>query len=187
MFLSDQEPKKRYSVPMMVVHWLMAMGILGVFGMGLFMVDIAGITPLKLKLFNWHKWLGVTLFVVLLLRIVLKWRSKAPPYPAHWDAKTVLLVKLGHLGLYALMLSVPLVGYLHSLTAGYPVVWFGVFELPVFLERDEHLNALFKILHEWGAYGLIGLVAGHVVMALKHHVLDKEGILGRMIPGMKAD
>lgn len=185
--MSELQAKKRYGLPLIVVHWLMAIGIFGVFGMGLYMTGIVGITPLKLKLFNWHKWLGVGLFVVLVLRVVLKLFSKAPPYPAHWDAKTVLLVRLGHLGLYGLMLAVPLIGYLYSLAAGYPVVWFGVIELPVLMERDEHLRELFKILHEWAAYGLIGLVAGHVVMALKHHLLDKEGILGRMIPSMKAD
>lgn len=172
---------------MVVIHWLMAAGILTAFGVGLYMVDIPGITPFKLKLFNWHKWLGVALFVLVLLRILVRFASRAPKYPAHWSSKTVLLAKLGHLALYLFMLGVPVFGYLYSLASGFPVVWFGVIELPVLIGRDPVLQNVFKTLHELSANGLVLLVAGHVLMALKHHILDKDGILGRMIPGMKAD
>lgn len=185
--MESQHQSKRYSMPVIVVHWLMAIGLLSAFGMGLYMVDIPGITPLKMKLFNWHKWLGVSLLAVLGLRVLLRLGSKAPAHLAHWDNKTVLLVKLGHLALYGVMLAVPVLGYLYSMAAGYPVVWFGVIELPVLLERNEQLSLLFQRLHELSAYGLVFLVLGHVAMALKHHVLNKEGVLGRMIPGMKAD
>lgn len=172
---------------MVAVHWLMALGILTAFGMGLYMVDIPGITPFKLKLFNWHKWLGVTLFVLVLLRIVTRMASKTPKYPAHWGHNTVLFAKVGHLALYILMLAVPTFGYLYSLASGFPVVWFGVVDLPVLIDKDPELKVLFKTLHELSGKGLVLLVAGHVLMALKHHILDKDGVLGRMIPGMKAD
>lgn len=172
---------------MVAIHWLLAFGLLTAFGMGLYMVDIPGITPFKLKLFNWHKWLGVTLFALVLLRILVRAFSKTPKYPAHWGRKTVLLAKLGHLALYAAMLGVPIFGYLYSLAAGFPVVWFGIVELPVLIEKNAELKELFKTLHELSGKGLVLLVAGHVLMALKHHILDKDGILGRMIPSMKAD
>lgn len=177
----------RYGLPMVVVHWFMAVGILTAFGLGLYMVDIPGITPFKLKLFNWHKWLGVTLFALVLLRMVVRMLSKTPKYPAHWGHNTVLLAKLGHLALYVFMLGVPVFGYLYSLASGYPVVWFGVIELPVLIEKNAELKELFKTLHELSGKGLVFLVAGHVLMALKHHILDRDGILGRMIPGMRAD
>ncbi len=177
----------RYGLPMVAVHWLMACGILIAFAAGLYMVDIPGITPLKLRLFNWHKWLGVTLFVLVLLRIVIRGVSKTPKYPAHWGHNTVLLAKLGHMALYLLMLAVPTFGYLYSLASGYPVVWFGVIDLPILIEKDPGLKVLFKTLHEFSAKGLVFLVVGHVLMALKHHCLNKDGILGRMIPGMRAD
>ena len=85
------------------------------------------------------------------------------------------------------MLAVPTFGYLYSLASGFPVVWFGVIDLPVLIDKDPELKALFKTLHELSGKGLVLLVAGHVLMALKHHILDKDGVLGRMIPGMKAD
>ena len=179
--------KKRYGFSMIVMHWLMVAGILSAFAMGLYMVDIPGITPLKLKLFNWHKWLGVTLFVLVLGRIIIRYFSKLPRYPAHWGYTSIRLIKLGHLLLYVLMCAVPVFGYLYSLAAGFPVVWFGVIELPVLIERNAQLKEVFEVLHEFSAKGLIVLVAGHALMALKHHFADQEGVLGRMIPGMKSD
>lgn len=177
----------QYGWPMMMVHWLMAVGILVGFTAGLYMVDIPGITPFKLKLYNWHKWLGVTLLALVLFRIVVRSVSRTPRYPAHWGRNTILAARLGHLGLYLLMLAVPVFGYLFSLAAGFPVVWFGVIELPVVIDKDPALKELFKTLHELSAKGLVSLIAGHVLMALKHHLLDKDGVLGRMIPGLKAD
>lgn len=178
---------KRYGAPAIAVHWLMAFGIFAAFGMGVYMVDIPGITPFKLKLFNWHKWLGVSLFALLALRLVVRLFTKTPAYPAHWSVRTVRLAKLGHAALYVLMLAVPLLGYFYSLAAGFPVVWFGVIELPVLIERDLALKDLLKTVHELSAKALVLLVVGHVLMALKHHLVDKDGVLGRMIPGLKAD
>lgn len=184
---SAMRENHRYSLSMVTLHWLMALGILTAFGAGLYMVDIPGITPFKLKLYNWHKWLGVTLLGLVLLRVLVRLGSRTPRYPAHWGRQAVLAARLGHYGLYGLMVAVPSFGYLFSLAAGYPVVWFGVVELPVLIDRDPELKALFKTLHELSAKGLVLLVAGHVIMALKHHLLDRDGILGRMIPGLKAD
>ncbi|HEX4844363.1 MAG TPA: cytochrome b [Limnobacter sp.] len=184
---SALQENRRYGLSMVLIHWLMAVGILTAFGVGLYMVDIPGITPFKLKLFNWHKWLGVTLFALVALRVLIRVYSRAPRYPAHWGHRTILLAKLGHWALYALMFAVPTLGYLYSLASGYPVVWFGVIELPVLIDKDPVLKDAFKLAHELSAKGLVLLVLGHVVMALKHHVLDNDGVLGRMIPGMKAD
>jgi cytochrome b561 len=172
----------RYSLAMIVVHWLMALGILTTFGVGLYMVDIPGITPFKLKLFNWHKWLGVTLFLLVLFRILIRMASQTPKYPAHWGRKMALIAKLGHWALYVLMLAVPIFGYLYSLAAGFPVVLFGLIELPVLIDKDLMLKDLFKTLHELSGKGLVFLVAGHVLMALKHQFLDNEDILSRIIP-----
>lgn len=177
----------RYGFPMVVIHWLMAIGIFTAFGVGLYMVDIPGITPFKLKLFNWHKWLGVTLFTLVLLRMVIRSISKTPRYPAHWGHSTMLFAKLGHFALYMLMLGVPTFGYLYSLASGFPVVWFGVIELPVLIDKDPGLKELFKTLHELSAKGLVFLAAGHVLIALKHHFVDKDRVLGRIIPGARVD
>lgn len=176
-----------YGGTAIALHWLMALGIFVAFGIGLYMVDLVNISPLKLRLFNWHKWLGVSLFVVLLVRLVVKWMSRAPAYPVHWSARSIRMVKMGHWLLYALMLAVPTLGYLYSLAAGYPVVWFGVLELPVLIDKDPQLKEVLQVVHGWSAKFLMVVVLGHVGMAFKHHFWNREGILGRMVPGMKAD
>ena len=182
---SGLDEQSKYSGWMMAVHWLMAIGILTAFGVGLYMVDIAGITPFKLRLYNWHKWAGVTLWVLVAVRLVVKLLSKAPPYPQHWGHRQVRLVKLGHAALYALMFAVPTFGYLFSLAAGFPVVWFGVIELPVLIEKDAGLKDLFKTLHNASGKALLLVVMGHVGMALKHQFVNRENILGRMVPGVR--
>ncbi|MCQ8895673.1 cytochrome b [Limnobacter humi] len=177
----------RYNPLMMLLHWAMALGLAVAFGMGLYMVDIPGITPFKLKLFNWHKWLGVSLFALLMIRILVRAGSTLPSYPASWAGRLMVLVKSGHWALYAMMLITPVLGYLYSLAAGYPVVWFGVIELPVIIHKDPALKEVFEELHELSAWGLVILVAGHVLMAVKHEWMDNTRILGKMIPGLRVD
>lgn len=174
---------KRYNVLMILIHWLMALGLITAFAAGLYMVSIDGITPDKLRLYNWHKWLGVSLFLLVVLRSLVRVGSSTPRYPQHWGRNTIFLAKLGHLALYALMFAVPVFGYLFSLASGYPVVWFGVIELPVFIEKNAELKDLFKTLHEVSAKLMIAFVVGHVLMALKHHFKDKDFVLGRILPG----
>jgi cytochrome b561 len=174
---------RQYSRLMMVLHWVMALGILIAFGVGLYMVDIPGISPQKLRLFNWHKWMGVTLFILVGLRLIVKSMSHTPPYPEHWGSRSIRLVKLGHGTLYFLMFFVPLMGYFYSLAAGYPVVWFGVIKLPVLIDKNPELKEIFETLHELSAKLLVLIVLGHIVMAIKHHFINHEAMLGRMIPG----
>lgn len=177
-----QQPK-RYGGLLITIHWLMALGILVAFAAGLYMVSIPGITPDKLRLYNWHKWLGVSLLALVLLRVVVKASGRTPRYPQHWGRNTILMAQLGHWALYIFMFVVPTLGYLFSLASGYPVVWFGVIKLPVLIEKNAELKELFQTLHGVSAKILIALVVGHVLMALKHHFKDKDSILGRMLPG----
>jgi cytochrome b561 len=165
------------------MHWLMAVGILTAFCVGFYMVDIEGITPQKLRLYNWHKWLGVTLFVLVSVRIVIKLMHKPPAYPRHWGRNAIRMAKAGHWALYLLMFAVPTFGYLFSLAAGFPVVWFGVIELPVFIEKNAEMKDLYKLFHELSAELLVLLVIGHVGMVVKHQWKDRENILKRMTPG----
>ena len=180
---SGLDEHNKYSGLMMAVHWLMAIGILTALGVGTYMVDIQGITPTKLRLYNWHKWLGVTLFVLVVIRLSIKLSHKQPAYPRHWGHSAIRMAKAGHWALYLLMFAVPTFGYLFSLAAGFPVVWFGVIELPVLIEKDAQMKELYKLLHELSANLLVLLIVGHVGMVIKHQWKDRENILKRMLPG----
>jgi len=171
----------RYSLPAIVLHWLLALLILGTLGVGLYMTGLS-LTPTRLKLYNWHKWAGMTILALSALRLL--WRlvrrpPPAPPMPA-WQRRAAAA---SHGLMYLLFFAVPLAGWAYSSAAGFPVVWFGVLPLPDWVSPDRALAEAIKPLHRALAYALAGLVVLHVAAALKHHFVDRDGLLRRMGPG----
>ena len=175
----------RYNATAISLHWLIALLIVAAFGLGLIMTDIPGLSMRKLRYFSWHKWLGITVFLLAIVR--LGWRSThpAPPHPvgvASWQQRTANGV---HLLLYGLIFVVPLSGYLYSLAAGVPVVYLGVLPLPVLFERNDAIKDLLKLIHLSLNYTMAGLVALHAAAALKHQFIDRDGTLARMLPFLR--
>jgi cytochrome b561 len=173
---------QRYSLPAIVLHWLIALLIVGTFTLGLVMTDIPGLTPTKLRYFSWHKWAGVTVLALAALRLLWRLRSTPPAYPASMPAWQHRAAHGLHGLLYLLMFAVPLSGYFYSLAAGVPVVYFGLFPLPVLIDADPALKSVLGVLHYWLNMGLAALVSLHVLAALKHVFIDRDGIMSRMLP-----
>jgi cytochrome b561 len=168
----------RYTPIAIVLHWSLALAIIGAFGVGLYMTELP-FSPARLKLYNWHKWAGVTILALSALRLLWRLTHRPPadlPMPA-WQAKAAHAV---HHLLYVLFFAVPLAGWVYSSAAGYPIVWFGVLPLPDFVPKDPGLAETFKLLHTLSAYGLALLVLAHVGGAIKHHFIDRDGLLARM-------
>ncbi len=168
----------RYTPIAIVLHWLLALAIVGAFGVGLYMTELP-FSPARLKLYNWHKWAGVTILALSALRLLWRLTHRPPadaPMPA-WQAKAAHAT---HHLLYVLFFAVPLAGWAYSSAAGYPIVWFGVLPLPDFVPKDPGLADTFKLLHKLSAYGLALLVLAHVGGAIKHHFIDRDGLLARM-------
>lgn len=173
---------QRYSTTAIVLHWLIGLLIIATFTLGLVMTDIPGLTPTKLRYFSWHKWAGVTILALAALRLLWRLRSKPPAYPATmapWQGRAAHLL---HALLYVMMFAVPLSGYFYSLAAGVPVVYFGLFPLPVLIDANPELKPVLGALHYWLNMGLAALVALHVLAAFKHVLVDRDGIMGRMLP-----
>lgn len=179
------EPSKTYHPMSILLHWLMVFGLACATVMALIMVDMPGITPTKLRLFNYHKWLGVTLWCVVLVRLAWRLLVPPPPLPAHMKRWEVSVAWLMHAALYALMFAVPVAGYCYSLVAGYPVVWFGVWELPVLMAPDPELKPVFKLIHKTLGQAMWCLVGLHVLAGLKHWLIHKDGVMQRMLPFLK--
>ncbi len=174
-----EEP--RYDRVAILMHWLVAVLIVAAFALGLVMVEIPGLTPTKLKYFSWHKWLGVTVLLLAALRLLWRLRHGAPraiEMPA-WQRRMAELV---HGLLYLLMFAVPLSGYFYSLAAGVPVVYLGVLPLPVLIDADPVLKPVLKEVHEVLVYTMLVFVLAHVAAAIKHHWIDRDGLLRRMLP-----
>lgn len=181
--LSSLTPPARYGNVAIVFHWLLALAILGAFALGLYMADLP-LSPTRLKLFNWHKWLGVSILALSALRLLWRLTHRPPaalPMPA-WQARGAHAV---HGLLYLLFFLLPLSGWAYSSAAGFPVVWFGVLRLPDFVPADKALAAVLKERHETLAWLLAIVVLAHVAAALKHQLVDKDGLLLRMLPSQR--
>jgi cytochrome b561 len=168
----------RYSGPAIVLHWLLAIALFGIFALGVYMVDLP-ISPERLRLFNWHKWAGITILALSLLR--LGWRlTHAPPPDLPMPAWQRRLAHLSHRTMYALFLVVPLVGWAYSSATGFQVVVFGVLPLPDFVPKSKPLAEVLETAHATLAWLLAGLVVVHVAASIKHAFVDRDGLLGRM-------
>jgi cytochrome b561 len=176
----------RYTATAKILHWLMAALIIGTFLLGLTMVDMPGITPTKLKYFNWHKWAGVTVLALAVMRLLWRLTHPAPPLPASLPKWQKTVAESTHYLLYILIFAVPLSGYFYSLAAGFKVVYLGLLPLPVLIDPNSELKPLLKTLHYVLNMGLAALVVAHIGAALQHHFIDRDDVLTRMLPQRKA-
>lgn len=178
--------KGRYTGFAIALHWLLAVAILTAFGVGLYMTGL-GMSPAKLKLINWHKWAGVSILFLSAVRLLWRLTHRPPALPASIERAMPAWQKVAHHGthwlMYVLFFAVPLIGWAYSSARGYPIVWFGVLPLPDFVPVDKALAEAIKPWHGLAAFALIGLVGLHVAAALKHHFIDRDGLLLRMRPG----
>ena len=173
---------RRYTLPAIVLHWLIAIAIIGTFTLGLVMTDIPGITPTKLRYYSWHKWAGVTVLLLATLRLLWRLFNHPPQYADQMPAWQRGAAHGLHILLYVLMFAVPLSGYLYSLAAGFPIVYFGLLELPVLMGPDPALKVTLLAVHYWLNMLLAALVGLHVLAAFKHLLVDRDGVMQRMLP-----
>lgn len=176
----------RYSNVAIVLHWLLALVVLCIFAVGAYMSDLP-VSPLKLKLYNYHKWAGITFLALSVLRLLWRLTHRPPALPAsielampNWQSKAYHAT---HYAMYALFFTVPLLGWTYSSAAGFPVVLFGVLPLPDFMAVDKEFAKSIKEVHGIAAFSLIALAALHIAAAIKHHFYDKDGLISGMLPG----
>ena len=191
---------QKYSKPAIILHWVTGLMILGMFGLGWYMADLPkempktatmdlfdlgvytmqfaeAITP-RTFYFNLHKSLGVTVFLLLLLRIYIRVKQSPPPFPSsmkEWEKK---LADIVHKALYVLTMAVPLSGITMAIYSKYGIKWFGL-SLVAGLDNPG-LRDIFKETHEVIGAILITLIVLHIVAAIKHKVIDKDNVMQRM-------
>jgi cytochrome b561 len=172
--LTDQ-----YTHTAKVLHWAMAFLLFGLLALGFYMHELP-LSPGKLRLYSWHKWAGVTAFLLALLLLAWRVAHRPPALPATMSLVMQRLAHLGHGLLYGLMLAIPLSGWLMSSAKGFQTVWFGVLPIPDLIGKDQELGHLLGFLHKGLNLALVALIAGHIAAALKHHFIDKDDILSRI-------
>lgn len=171
----------RYTATAKLLHWLMAVMFFGLLALGFYMHDLP-LTPEKLQLYSWHKWAGVTAFLLVWFRLFWRITHRPPALPASMPKIMQLAAHGGHLMLYGLMFAIPLSGWLMSSAKGFQTVWFGVLPIPDLLEKNKEVGDLLQTVHMSLNLLFVAVIAGHIGAALKHHYIDKDDILTRMLP-----
>ncbi|MBL0122499.1 MAG: cytochrome b [Betaproteobacteria bacterium] len=172
---------ERFTSTAITLHWLVAAMMVISVAIGLYMTGLK-LSPDKLKLYSWHKWVGVTIFMLVAIRAAWRLSHASPPMPASMPAWQRHTANAAHILLYVLMFAIPLSGWLMSSAKGFQTVYFGVIPLPDLLGKNEALGELLQEVHRLLNYTFIAIVAVHVAAALKHHFIDKDDVMQRMLP-----
>lgn len=167
-------------------HWIIALAVVGMLFAGFFMGGIEDLT-LKIKVYGWHKATGVTILTLAVLRILWHIYSKKPPYVASLKPWERMAARFLHFCLYGAMIAMPLSGWMMSSAAGRPVSFFGLFTLPDLVEKNEDIAGLMNGAHFCLAWLLIAAIVVHLSAALKHHFIDRDATLKRMLPFTKPE
>ncbi|WP_417618287.1 cytochrome b [Oceanisphaera sp.] len=172
---------QKFSIPMRVLHWSSALLVVGLFGVGLWMRSLSYYDPLYQVLPFWHKSVGFLLLFLILIRLFVRVVTTQPdPLPSHqaWER---ILARGTHWLLYGLMFGLFISGYLIATANNRPASFFGWFDIPVLITAFDGQEDIAGLIHEYCAWSLIGLSALHAAAAIKHHWLDKDATLKRML------
>jgi cytochrome b561 len=164
----------RYGLVSRLLHWLMALLILAMIGIGAYMTDLDKEDPLRAQLYTMHKEIGVTILVLAVLRILWILASRPPVLPAALQRWEIILAKSTTGLLYLLMLATPIVGFLMTNASGKPVSYFGLFDLPLLIGENHDLHEILEEVHGFLAFTILALVALHALGAIKHRFIDKD-------------
>ena len=179
-----QPSPDRYSGTAMLLHWMVALFLLVLIGLGWYMVGIPRGTPERAYFYNLHKSIGVTAALLIALRIL--WRITHPPpaLPATMPQWQQRAARLTHFLLYVCIIVMPLSGFIASNFTKFGVTYFGV-PLPILGWEDRAIYGVFNSIHVFTSYLLVALIALHVLAALKHLAVDHDLVFQRMWPGRR--
>lgn len=183
--VDHQGSAMKYPLRMRIIHWSMAIILLGLIFVGWLMMSMDENNPALEYLFPYHKSFGMLMLFAVLARLVVRACAQRPALPAGLAPWEKTGAKIGHALLYTLMVVVPLMGYSmsSSFTQSDGVFFFGVF-LPELLPKNDERFEVFEMLHRYLAYTLLAVIALHVIGALKHRFFDKNrnnDVLAKML------
>ena len=180
----------RYNTVAKTLHWLIALLIITMLALGWTMTNVGKDYPYRFQLFQLHKSLGITILLLSLIRLAWRLLHRAPPLPIAMPGWEKLAARSTHVLFYVFMIGMPLTGWAIVSTSplNLPTYLFGTIfwpNLPVLpeLANKREVGHIFGAMHGWGAYILAALLVLHVGAAVKHHWINRDDVLIRMIPG----
>jgi len=174
---------ERYTPVAIALHWIVAFAIIANLALGLYTVDLP-LSPRKLQLFSYHKWIGVTVLILAAARLLWRLGHPPPALPAampQWERRAA---HGSHVLLYVLFFAAPLTGWLFSSASGFQTVYLGLLPIPDLLHKDKALADALRLAHKSINYTMATLILVHAAAALKHHYRDRDDVLRRMLPLM---
>lgn len=182
--MSLRNTTTRWGIVAQLLHWtIVALVITQVI-----LAGIADDLPLgmkKLAVLARHKSVGITILLLVIVRLVWRWRNPTPALPSTLKPYERGLARFTHAALYLLLFAMPLSGWMMSSARNFPVSWFNLFQLPDLVPRSQPLYEIMHETHEILAITLGAVVILHVLAALKHHFIYKDSVLRRMLPFTK--
>jgi cytochrome b561 len=173
-----------YGIIAIVLHWFMAVVLVALVALGMYMVERpdVGFDTTKIWLILYHKEFGILVLALATLRLAWRAINALPRLVEQLPEWQKVAARFVHLCFYALMFALPITGWLMSSAAGFPVSFFGLFDLPDFVSYDDYLFQRFVAIHKWLGYALIALIVVHSGAALRHHFVFRDGTLRKMLP-----
>jgi cytochrome b561 len=168
----------RFGLIAILLHWVMAILLIGLLALGLYMKKLP-ISLQKLELYGWHKEYGLLALLLVMIRLV--WRNINMTPKLTLPRLEIIAARTVHYAFYAFMIALPITGWLITSAAGLPVSFFGWFVLPNLVQPDPAQMHVYEFIHKWVSYGLIATILLHASAAFKHHFINKDDILRRMI------
>ena len=172
---------ERYSIPTRVMHWAVAVIMIGMLALGVYMTGVE-LSPFKFQLYWWHKSIGAMVLVLFAARLIWRMINIWPHHPNHKGYER-FLANVIQAFFYIAMIGMPMTGWMMSSAKGYPVSVFDWFILPDLIAPDQELGEILAELHTVCGYVLIGAILLHAAGAIKHHIIDRDDTLIRMLWG----
>jgi cytochrome b561 len=166
------------------LHWTIAILVIGMLVGGEVMSDMK-MSPDKFKIYALHKSTGITILTLMLLRFAWRGFDPRPKDVPGMSPTVAFLAHSVHKLLYLALIAMPISGWVYNSASNFPLQWFGLFQLPAIVAPDPSLMEFAHDVHETLAWLIILLLAAHIAGALKHHFIDRDDTLRRMLPFVK--
>lgn len=176
-----KNPPDRWGAISQLLHWTTVVLIVAMAWIGLRMGGMPN-GPDKIATYALHKSIGLTILALVIVRICWRLYAGAPAPVAGTPRWQHAIASLTHLGIYALLLAMPISGWVVNSSAGFPLQWFGLFNLPAIAGRDQALHEQAANMHEWLFWAMVVLVVAHAGAAFYHHLFQRDATLARMLP-----
>jgi cytochrome b561 len=173
-----KESLEKYNSFHKILHWTIAVLVIGLLILGSLLESFP--KNMEETAYTIHKSFGIIVLILMVIRLAWRATHHTPHLPSVISPLEKGLAHLSYFLWYALLIAMPISGFVESQAAGYPPSLFGLYTFPIWIAKNEELAKLSAGIHYWLAWAILGLLIIHVLATIKHHLFDKVNLLKRM-------